>query len=90
MNYAKAVANIKFIKIKKTILTGFLAPGTHFSYSVETIPSAPPELRENHYDTSNVVHQVAGTRDTCQGSGTEPLQYGQGSSHGIVCRVNCN
>ena len=76
------MANVKFIK--KTILTGFLASGTHFSYSVETIPSAPLELRENHYaDTSNVVHLVAGTKGTYQGGGTEPLQYGQGSSHGM-------
>ncbi|XP_065918399.1 caspase-8-like [Dysidea avara] len=64
---------------------GFLASGTHFSYSVETIPSAPLELRENHYaDTSNVVHLVAGTKGTYQGGGTEPLQYGQGSSHAQI------
>ena len=57
-------------------------PGTHSSYSVETIPSAPLELREYQY-TLNVVHQAAGTRDTCQVGGTEPLQYGQGPIHGM-------
>jgi len=62
-------------------LAGFQPSET--SYSVETIPSAPLELRENQY-TPNVAHLAAGTRDTCQGGGTEALQYGQGHNHGML------
>ena len=65
---------------KSYLLAGFQPSET--SYSVETIPSAPLDLRENHY-APNVVHLAAGTRDTWQGGGTEALQYGQGQSHGM-------
>ena len=73
--------NVYVVNIK-TILAGFRPLGTHSSYSAETIPSAPLELSENHY-TPNVIHLVAGTRDTCQGGSTKALQYGQGPSHGM-------
>ena len=62
------------------LLIAAFSPGACSSHSMETVPSASPDV--NDY-TPNLGHLVAGTRDTSQGVGSEILQYGPGTNHGM-------